>query len=569
MRIALVLSTWLLAAQAHALPSDLGGAWYRADSHYVYARQARLPRHGLTRVDQPSRTGGVYLYEADVTLSRADAYVLDFKNSTTIGAFRHFLFAADGRLVAELAGGIERSEDNPFLIRHGRDVALEAGRYHLITELDSPFLLATPEPFIQPLREYRRDIKWGNALALGALGVLCGLGFYYAALALSRRRLTDVMYVLFIGGNLLYNGSALLLFSDLLGMHWFYLVSVPILFSNAAYVMFVIALLEIGPRTQPVLYRAAQVVLAVLACFVVVAALVPSWSLELDRYGVALLTTYGLIAAIVRARHGHSSARWYVVAITAFFVLGCASISLSRVEAHTLYVEHLGLLAVVVEAALLALVLAHQFSLLHTEKALAERRAREGFRMARRDALTGLPNRYSLDESLKQLPMTGSLTFIDLDGLKHYNDKYGHSKGDELLCSFADALAKRLGERAALYRLSGDEFAITSVDGEVQYVSDKIEEAVSALRHESFEIAGASFGAVMVSEDPSRASLKHLADTRMYENKRARRASAPLEWLRDPPTAASPPLEDSAIRLASSEARSDASASTAVHPTNP
>lgn len=557
----------LVPSAAQALARDLGGSWYQADAQFSYARQPRLPRTGLTRVEQPHRTGGLYYYEADLVVERADTYVVDFKNSTTLGSFRHYLFAADGSLVEERAGGIERSEENPFLMRHGRDVWLSAGRYHLITELDSPFLLAAPEPFLQPLREYRRDIKAGNALALGALGALCALGFYYAALALSRRRLADLMYVLFIVGNVLYNGSALLLFSDLLGAHWFYLVSVPILFSNIAYVLFVVALLEITPRGQPYLYRSALALLAVLASFVLAAAAFPSWSLELDRYGVGLLTTYGLVAAIARARHGHSSARLYVVAIGAFFLLGGASISLSRIDAHTLYVEHLGLLAVVVEAALLALVLAHQFSLLHSEKTLAERRAHEGFRMAHRDALTGLPNRYSLDSALTQLPPEGSLTFIDLDGLKHYNDKYGHSRGDELLCSFAQLLVKRLGERAKLYRLSGDEFAVISVLGEVDFVAEAIEAAIAAMRRESFAIAGASFGSVFVNEDPSRENLKHIADTRMYENKRVRRASAPAEWLREPyvvpPESAAdestcPPAgEVSAIRRTLPEARAE------------
>jgi diguanylate cyclase len=316
-------------------------------------------------------------------------------------------------------------------------------------------------------------------------------------------------------------------------VHWFYLVSMPILFSNMAYVVFAMALLEITPAAQPRLHRATLALLGVLAGFALAGIALPRWSLEFDRYGVGLMTTYGLVAAVIRARQGHSSAQWYLVAISAFFVLGGASISLSRVAVNTLYVEHLGLLAVVVEAALLALVLAHQFSLLHNEKAHAERRAREGFDIAHRDSLTGLPNRYSLEKALKELPLHGSLTFIDLDGLKLYNDRYGHSKGDELLCGFAKALQDLLGKRAQLYRLSGDEFAVTSEPGDIEFVSKMIEDTVSTLRAGSFGLAGASYGSVLVSEDPSRENLKHIADTRMYENKRTRRASSSEEWVRD------------------------------------
>jgi diguanylate cyclase (GGDEF)-like protein len=526
----LILSWLVLPAGAFALD----GQWYRASEGYHYAREAVLPVAGLTPVEALDRTGGSFFYEADFTVEQAGVYVLDFKNSTVLGRFEHFLFARDGSLVAYAAGGIEGREVNPFLIRHGRDVTLGRGHYHLITRLSSPFLLAQPEPFVQPLAAYRQDVKLGDTLALLSLGVLCGLGLYYAALAGWRRRLADLMYVGFIVGNLLYNGSALLVFSDLFGVHWFYLISVPILFSNLAYVAFAMALLEIDAAGTPRLYRATQGLLGVLAAFALAGMLLPHLSLELCRYGVGLMTSYGLVAAVLRARQGHSSAQWYLVAISAFFVLGGASISLSRVAVNTLYVEHLGLLAVAVEAALLALVLAHQFSVLHSEKAHAERRAREGFDIAHRDALTGLPNRYSLDKALEALPLAGSLTFIDLDGLKLYNDRYGHSKGDELLCCFARTLADALGERARLYRLSGDEFAVTSEGGETGYVASMIDDAVTTLRASGFSMAGASFGSVLASEDPTRENLKHIADTRMYENKRTRRATSSDEWLRDP-----------------------------------
>ncbi|MET0284816.1 MAG: diguanylate cyclase [Polyangiales bacterium] len=526
----LLVLTWLgLPAQAFALD----GQWYRASDSYHYAREALLPSAELTPVSTLERTGGVYYYQADFAVAQSGAYVLDFKNSTVIGRFEHYVFASDGSLVASPEGGIESHEENPFLMRHGRDVTLQRGRYHLITRLESPFLLAQPEPFVQSLRDYRRDVKLGDALALLSLGVLLGLGVYYAALAGWRRRLADLMYVCFIVGNLLYNGSALLAFSDLLGVHWFYLISLPILFSNMAYVVFAMALLEIDAVRTPRLHRATQALLGVLAAFALAGVLRPHLSLEFCRYGVGLMTSYGLIAAVIRARQGQSSAQWYLVAISAFFVLGGASISLSRVAVNTLYVEHLGLLAVAVEAALLALVLAHQFSLLHSEKAQAERRAREGFDIAHRDALTGLPNRYSLDKALEALALAGSLTFIDLDGLKLYNDRYGHSKGDELLCGFARTLSLALGQRAQLYRLSGDEFAVISESGETAYVAKMIDDAVSTLRASSFSLAGASFGSVLVSEDPTREHLKHIADTRMYENKRQRRASTSADWLRD------------------------------------
>ena len=512
----------LAPSQAEASPIELSGQWYVAPE---VGSPILFDEDDLQAVDGPSRTGGRFWYQAELVIDRADTYVLDFKNSSTIGRFRHRIFNAEGRLVAESSGGIQANDENPFFLRHGRELTLQSGRYRLLTEVDSPFYLADPEPYADTLRDYRQSVKLGNALVLVGLGIFLGLGLYYAALALVRKRVADAMYALFILGNLLYNGTALLVYPDLFGLRWIYLVSVPILFSNVAYIVFVLALLEIRPSTHPRLYRSGLALIALFVAFIATAAVQPHWSLELDRYGVGLFVVYGLVAAIHRAREGDSSAKVYLIAIATFSVLGLASISLSRLDAYTLYVEHIGLVAVVVEVALLALVLAHQFSLLQLEKDSAVRRASQSVRFAYTDALTGLPNRYQLEAELSRLPSQGSLTFIDLDGLKHYNDKYGHSRGDDLLCGFAKHLKQGLGNKAALYRLGGDEFAITCASGDVTFIAQTLERAVEALRRDDFELIGASFGSVHVHEDPTRDSLKHMADTRMYEQKGQRRMS--------------------------------------------
>jgi diguanylate cyclase (GGDEF)-like protein len=523
-RLGAMLISWLaLSAICHAQPLELRGAWYEAPEDWDYQGQPRLDTRLLTPSAELRRTDARYFYQGTFEAPHTGTYVVCFKNTSTIGSFRHYVFDAQGRRVAGVAGGIQSSVPNPFFLRHGRDMALQRGRYTLITELSSPFLIGQPEPFVDTLAHYRQAIKPGNALVLMCLGVFLGLGFYYAALALARKRTADLMYALFIFGNLLFNGTSLLLSPDLLDLHWFYMASVPILFSNAAYVTFVVALLEIRPHRQPRLYRAALALLGLFIAFIGASIVYPNLSLELARFGVGLFVTYGLVAAISRARDGNSSARVYLIAIGAFFVLGFITITISGVNAHSIYIEHVGLSAVVVEVALLGLVLAHQFSLLHSEKDSAVRRAKHSIRIAYTDALTGLPNRYRLDAELATLPSQGSLTFIDLDGLKHYNDKYGHQRGDELLCGFAEHLSERLGHHASLYRLGGDEFAITCEKGDLKFVEEMLDAAVEALRTSDFEFVGASFGSVHVHENPTRDRLKHMADLRMYENKARRR----------------------------------------------
>lgn len=518
----------ILPMASMASPLRLEGSWYQAPADWVYDGRHIPGNAGLTPVDLVSRTGGHFIFEADLSIDEPGTRVLDFKNSSVIGAFRHWIFDSEGRQVGSAEGGIENAAENPFLLRHGREFDLPPGHYRLITEVSAPFFLARPQPYIDSLSHYRQAIKPGNALVFLCLGVLLGLAIYYSALALIRRNVVDGMYALFILGNLLYNGTALLVYPDLFGMHWFYLISMPILFSNCAYVMFVITLLDIRRDGNPRLYRLGMWLLGLLGIFVLLALLKPHWSLELDRYGVGLFLLFGLASGIVRARQGETTARLYLVAIVTFFLLGFASIALGGLPGvYTFYMEHMGLAAVTVEALLLALVVAQQFAQMHRERESALTQARRNRKLAQTDALTGLPNRYALELDLAQLPAKGSLTFIDLDGLKHYNDRFGHERGDELLCSFSRNLTNLLPEGACLHRLGGDEFAITCREGDISRTEARIGDAMKALHAEGFESAGVSFGSVSVAENPAKDRLMRMADDRMYESKRRGKAPQP------------------------------------------
>ncbi len=512
-----------LPGMLQAAPQDLPGQLYQAGPDWQYRGQPDLAAAGLQRSAQLAPTGGNFWHQADFTIRRSGRYVLDFKNSSMIGRFRHLLYDAGGRQVATLEGGIQSRVPNPFFMRHGREVTLEAGAYRLMTQLDSPLFLAQPEVYLDTLQHYQQNIKAGNAVVLLCLGVFLGLGFYYAALAMVRRRMAERMYALFILGNLLWNGMCLLVLPDLFGMRWIYLASFPILFSNVAYIVFVLALLEIKPASHPRLHRTGVTLLVLFGVFIALALLRPNWSLELDRYGVGLFMTYGLVAGIVRAREGNRSARLYLVAIGAFFMLGVAAISLARMDAYTIYIEHIGLLAVTVEVFLLALVLSYQFALLHHEKESALDDAKRSAAMAHTDALTGLPNRFRLVAEIEKLPAAGSLTIIDLDNLKFYNDTYGHARGDELLCRFASHLQQRLGSQAVLHRMGGDEFAITCDSGDLDWIDGMLQQAVEALRAEDFGFAGISAGSAHVSEAPGKQNLQQLADSRMYQKKQLKK----------------------------------------------
>jgi diguanylate cyclase len=508
---------------AHAR-AELRGHWVHAPAALTPESAARTTTDALPALATIGRIGGPWWFVAALTIDEPGRYVLDFGSSSTIGRFRHVVTDGAGRVLYDLRGGIESSDPNPFFLRHGREIDLAAGSYRVITEVSSPFLLAEPYPTIAALNEYQQAIKTGNALVLLCLGIFVALGVYYAALAAARRRAADALYSVFVLGNILYNGSALLVFPDLFGMHWFYLVSAPILVSNTVYIFFVMKLLDIELATHPRLARIGLGIAALLSLFIVVALVRPRWSLELDRVGVAFFMSYGLVSGVVRMRQGNLSARLYLVAVGVLFLLGGTAISLTGTNKSYFFVEHLGIVAVTAESILLALVLAHQIATVDTERNTALDRAAQNARIARVDALTNLYNRYALEHDLVDLPPEGSLTFIDLDSLKRYNDEYGHAHGDNLLCSFARALTAALGKRGELYRLSGDEFAVTCPTGDTLFVTTAIAQSIQTMKGNGFEFAGASHGSVHRSETESLEQLKHVADQRMYEEKHRRKS---------------------------------------------
>jgi len=87
--------------------------------------------------------------------------------------------------------------------------------------------------------------------------------------------------------------------------------------------------------------------------------------------------------------------------------------------------------------------------------------------LARHDALTGLPNRSFLYESLREAlaraqddQFVVSLLLLDIDYFKNVNDTLGHAAGDTLLREFAARLGKCIRPGDTAGRLGGDEFAL-------------------------------------------------------------------------------------------------------------
>ncbi len=89
-------------------------------------------------------------------------------------------------------------------------------------------------------------------------------------------------------------------------------------------------------------------------------------------------------------------------------------------------------------------------------------------RLSRQDSLTGLANRRRFDPDLREEwlrarrsgePLT--LVMCDLDYFKAYNDRYGHTRGDEVLVKVARVVQSELRRSTDLAaRYGGEEYAL-------------------------------------------------------------------------------------------------------------
>ncbi len=94
---------------------------------------------------------------------------------------------------------------------------------------------------------------------------------------------------------------------------------------------------------------------------------------------------------------------------------------------------------------------------------------RQFSRLARRDVLTGLPNRVYLQKLLPRLIKRAArdksrmaLLYIDLDHFKNVNDSLGHAAGDKLLTAVSHRLRAAVSTHDVVVRMGGDEFVVVA-----------------------------------------------------------------------------------------------------------
>ena len=92
-------------------------------------------------------------------------------------------------------------------------------------------------------------------------------------------------------------------------------------------------------------------------------------------------------------------------------------------------------------------------------------------KMTHYDQLTGLPNRLLLADRLRQAIAHSvrrkrllAVAYLDLDGFKEINERYGRVVGDQMLANLARRMKRTLREVDTLARVAGDEFVALLTD---------------------------------------------------------------------------------------------------------
>jgi diguanylate cyclase (GGDEF)-like protein len=163
----------------------------------------------------------------------------------------------------------------------------------------------------------------------------------------------------------------------------------------------------------------------------------------------------------------------------------------------------------------------------------AKVKTEEAQQIALQDALTGLPNRISFEQSLDhgliQAKRHGwglAVLFIDIDKFKNINDSYGHDMGDQVLLMVANRLTSFVRDEDIVSRWGGDEFVCLLFEVKQEAGVTRLAEKLVHRIAEACEVNGivlsikASIGIAIYPTDGDTADvLFKNADTAMYKAK--------------------------------------------------
>ena len=224
---------------------------------------------------------------------------------------------------------------------------------------------------------------------------------------------------------------------------------------------------------------------------------------------------------IVSLLAGSRPARYYVIAWGAFLA-GSIIFVLKNfgVVPHTFMSQHSWQMGALVEMILLSMTLSSRMNELKHQ--------------SRTDPLTLLGNRRLFDDRLpiefrhareEQRPL--SLLMLDIDNFKAYNDRHGHSVGDEAIKVVSSALRRYARKPLLACRYGGDEFCVilpgTGAEAAAKLAERLRANVESALANGTRITISVGYASLATNEFPSHDKLFDAADAALYSAKEAGR----------------------------------------------
>ncbi|MBR1740877.1 MAG: GGDEF domain-containing protein, partial [Lachnospiraceae bacterium] len=158
------------------------------------------------------------------------------------------------------------------------------------------------------------------------------------------------------------------------------------------------------------------------------------------------------------------------------------------------------------------------------------RMSRELHRKSSTDLLTGLLNKISVEETVRNYLENSekgaacSLLIFDFDNFKHINDTYGHQTGDDVLKFFGYTLKRSFRDSDILGRIGGDEFMVcvtTPVSDE--FFKKRCDSILYELRSAKVGDAGGFSSSIGIAQDMNGTAdfelLYSTADQALYQAK--------------------------------------------------
>jgi diguanylate cyclase len=151
---------------------------------------------------------------------------------------------------------------------------------------------------------------------------------------------------------------------------------------------------------------------------------------------------------------------------------------------------------------------------------------------SRIDALTSIPNRRALDETLlnsiadyRRRGADFSVLILDVDHFKRVNDRYGHMVGDQLLKSFSRSLTSTFRETDFVARFGGEEFVAilpNTTLSDACEIAERVRKVISATHHKIGELElriTTSVGLKQFQNEESDCEFLEKADKALYAAK--------------------------------------------------